>query len=92
MSTAARIWVGLLVDQRFEVFGTSTRASELAKQLAGVKVKLEEVGELVAELNAREKEVRTAKGNSKAEDMADILRRAAEKLPSQVVGQEACGQ
>ena len=85
MSTAARIWVGLLVDQKFEVFGASTRASELAKQLAGVKLKLEEVGGLVADLNARERELREVGNNAKAEDMADILRRAAKNLPSQVV-------
>jgi len=81
----ASAWVGLLVDQKFEVLGAATRATEIANCLAKVEVGSDEVGGLIADLNARERELRAVRANSKAEDMADILRRAAKNLPSQVV-------
>jgi len=90
MGTMASAWVGLLVDQKFEVLGAATRATEIANCLAKVEVGSDEVGGLIADLNARERELRAVRANSKAEDMADILQRAADDLRARAsVGAES---
>ena len=60
----ASAWVGLLVDQKFEVLGAATRATEIANCLAKVEVGSDEVGGLIADLNARERELRAVRAKA----------------------------
>ncbi|MDO8521745.1 MAG: hypothetical protein Q7S08_00465 [bacterium] len=80
--SAAKHWSALLVDQKFEVPGGTTRASELARQLVEAFDPAEDIG-IIPDLETRKLELRGVH-DTRASEVADTIWRTVTALEERI--------